>query len=76
MCVFRWRYQQRGGYTESDNPTIQFRLDHPDIMQKLATESVYDLTPGEQMLREKGNGNDWAEGGEMVQERLFKTTKR
>ncbi|KAF0306507.1 Bromodomain adjacent to zinc finger domain protein 1A [Amphibalanus amphitrite] len=41
----RWRYQQRGGYTETDNPTVQFRLDHPDIMQKLNTESVYDLTP-------------------------------
>ncbi|XP_043204988.1 bromodomain adjacent to zinc finger domain protein 1A-like [Amphibalanus amphitrite] len=45
----RWRYQQRGGYTESDNPTVQFRLDHPDIMQKLNTESVYDLTPGERL---------------------------
>ncbi|XP_037072213.1 bromodomain adjacent to zinc finger domain protein 1A-like [Pollicipes pollicipes] len=45
----RWRYQQRGGYTETDNPTVQFRLDHPDIMEKLSTETVYDLTPGERL---------------------------
>lgn len=46
VCERRWRYQQRGGYTDSDNPAVQFRLDHPEIVQQLSTGSVHDLSPG------------------------------
>lgn len=39
----RWRYQQRGGYTNEDDPGLHFRLKEPHIIKLLATHSVVQL---------------------------------
>ncbi|CAG0919557.1 unnamed protein product [Notodromas monacha] len=44
-----WRYQQRGGYSSKDDPGIQFRLEHGDILQKLSSSHVYQLSPEEKL---------------------------
>ena len=42
----RFRYQQRGGYTEMDDPGLDFSMHEQAILKSLATENVFDLSPG------------------------------
>ncbi|CAG0890058.1 unnamed protein product [Cyprideis torosa] len=44
-----WMYQQRGGYTNHDDPGLQFRMEEPEIIQKLSSGCVYELEPGEKL---------------------------
>ncbi|KAI8482743.1 Bromodomain adjacent to zinc finger domain protein 1A [Branchiostoma belcheri] len=36
-------YQQRGGYTPTDDPGIEFRMNEPKILKSLANGNVFDL---------------------------------
>lgn len=36
----------RGGYKNTDDPGLQFKLDEPEIIKKLASVSVFDLNIG------------------------------
>lgn len=45
----KWRSQQRGGYTETDDPGLQLRLEEPQIIKTLSTGSVFDLTMREKL---------------------------
>ncbi|KAB7493629.1 Bromodomain adjacent to zinc finger domain protein 1A [Armadillidium nasatum] len=38
-----WRHVNRGGYKHTDDPGLQFKLDEPEIIKKLSTESLFDL---------------------------------
>ncbi|XP_066281341.1 bromodomain adjacent to zinc finger domain protein 1A-like [Branchiostoma lanceolatum] len=38
-------YQQRGGYTPTDDPGIEFRMNEPKILKTLANGNVFDLEP-------------------------------
>lgn len=40
-----FRYCNRGGYTDSDDPVLEFRLSHSDVIEALAVTSIYDLSP-------------------------------
>lgn len=40
----RWRYQQRGGYTNEDDPGLHFRLEEPHIIKSLATHNIVQLS--------------------------------
>ncbi|CAK8695056.1 unnamed protein product [Clavelina lepadiformis] len=44
-----WRYQQRGGYSIMDDTPLGLCMEHPNIVHKLATNSVFSLTPDEKM---------------------------
>ena len=46
-CV--WTYQQRGGYRLHDDPGLQFRMDEPQILEALNSNTVYELTTDEKM---------------------------
>ncbi|BET01786.1 ATP-dependent chromatin assembly factor large subunit [Nesidiocoris tenuis] len=46
----KWRYQARGGYFSSDDPGLHLRMNHPDLIEKLASQSVFDLEMGEKLL--------------------------
>lgn len=39
----KWRYQQRGGYRNVDDPGLALRVRLPHIVHALATRSVYEL---------------------------------
>lgn len=39
----KWRYQQRGGYRNEDDPGLILRKQHPHILRHLAKQSVYQL---------------------------------
>lgn len=39
----RWRYQQRGGYRNVDDPGLALRVKHPHILHELNTKTVYEL---------------------------------
>ena len=41
------RHYRRGGYTDADDPAIELHLRRPDLFQKLATTSVYALSPSD-----------------------------
>uniref|UniRef100_A0A0K8T8G0 Bromodomain adjacent to zinc finger domain protein 1A n=2 Tax=Lygus hesperus TaxID=30085 RepID=A0A0K8T8G0_LYGHE len=45
----KWRYQARGGYCNSDDPGIQLRIDHPEIIEKLGSQSIFELETGEKI---------------------------
>eukprot|EP00058_Branchiostoma_floridae_P024695 XP_002610185.1 hypothetical protein BRAFLDRAFT_216893 [Branchiostoma floridae] len=38
-------YQQRGGYTPTDDPGIEFRMNEPKVLKTLANGNVFDLEP-------------------------------
>ena len=39
-----WLYQQRGGYRLSDDPGLAFRMEHPQVLEALTTQSIYELS--------------------------------
>ena len=43
----KFRYQQRGGYMPIDDAGLDFKRKEQHIVNKLAVENVYDLSPGE-----------------------------
>ncbi|ODM98981.1 Bromodomain adjacent to zinc finger domain protein 1A [Orchesella cincta] len=45
----KWRTQQRGGYTETDDPGLQLRLEEPQIIKSLNAGTVFDLTMREKL---------------------------
>lgn len=45
----KWRYQQRGGYRNEDDPGLILRKTHPHILRRLATHSVYELETVDKM---------------------------
>ncbi|CAH1959185.1 unnamed protein product [Acanthoscelides obtectus] len=47
---YRWRYAQRGGYTNEADPGLHLRLEHPHILRALGTQCVIEL-PIEDKLR-------------------------
>nr|CAH7768363.1 unnamed protein product [Callosobruchus chinensis] len=47
---YRWRYAQRGGYSNEADPGLHLRLEHPHILRALGTQSVIEL-PIEDKLR-------------------------
>lgn len=40
----KWRYQERGGYTSTDDPCLMLRLNEPHILRFLAVRSVVELS--------------------------------
>ena len=43
----RFRYQQRGAYTDHDDAGLEFRRQEVNIIKDLAEKNVFDLEPGE-----------------------------
>ncbi|KAJ2944681.1 hypothetical protein O0L34_g4038 [Tuta absoluta] len=48
-CV-TWRYQQRGGYSSTDDAGIRLRVAHPHLLRKLHTAHVADLNLDDKFL--------------------------
>ena len=44
-----FRYCNRGGYTDSDDPILELRLTYPHITDSLSTKSVYSLSPDDKL---------------------------
>lgn len=44
-----FRYQRRGGYSQCDDPGIDFCLRSPQLLSKMSRVSVYDLLPEEKL---------------------------
>ncbi|CAG0901953.1 unnamed protein product [Darwinula stevensoni] len=44
-----WRYQQRGGFSGTDDPGLIFRTEESAILQKLSNGTVFALSPGEKL---------------------------
>ncbi|KAG8235735.1 hypothetical protein J437_LFUL016197 [Ladona fulva] len=42
----KWRYQQRGGYTNFDDPGLLLRLEEPQILRALSVKTIFDLPLG------------------------------
>ena len=40
-----FRFCNRGGYVDSDDPVLEFRLRHSHIIDALGSSSIYDLSP-------------------------------
>lgn len=45
-----WRYHQRGGYTSADDAGLRLRVAHPNLIARLATMHVADLTLEDKFL--------------------------
>lgn len=45
----KWRYQERGGYTSTDDPCLLLRLKEPHILRFLAVKSVAELSVGDKI---------------------------
>nr|DBA14261.1 TPA: hypothetical protein GDO54_005255 [Pyxicephalus adspersus] len=45
----KYRYQKQGGFVATDDPCMELRLNHPAILKKLTTTSVYSLSPDEKL---------------------------
>ncbi|KAM8921713.1 bromodomain adjacent to zinc finger domain protein 1A isoform 5-T5 [Pelodytes ibericus] len=45
----KYRYQKQGGFDATDDACMEFRLNHPAILKKLSSLSVYALSPGEKL---------------------------
>ncbi|EEB13984.1 bromodomain adjacent to zinc finger protein domain 1, baz1, putative [Pediculus humanus corporis] len=45
----KWRYQERGGYTNTDDPCLMLRLKDPHILRSLAIKSVVELSIGDKI---------------------------
>ncbi|CAI4232066.1 unnamed protein product [Auanema sp. JU1783] len=48
-ATHRHRLFARGNYHGYEDPGFQFRYEHPDVMEKLKTGSVFDLNPKERL---------------------------
>nr|CAB3225094.1 bromodomain adjacent to zinc finger domain protein 1A [Phallusia mammillata] len=44
-----WRYQHRGGYSSCDDTPLRLCFDRPELVEKLATTSIFDLEPEEKL---------------------------
>ena len=44
-----WLYQQRGGYRLPDDPGLQFRMEHPQILEALNSKTIYELNVDEKI---------------------------
>jgi bromodomain adjacent to zinc finger domain protein 1A len=42
--LIMWLYQQRGGYRLSDDPGLTFRMEEPQVLEALATKTVFELS--------------------------------
>ncbi|KAK2707515.1 bromodomain adjacent to zinc finger domain protein 1A-like [Artemia franciscana] len=45
----KWRFQQRGGYISEDDPGYDFKREEPQILQRLATHTVFELSMGDKL---------------------------
>ncbi|XP_069807471.1 bromodomain adjacent to zinc finger domain protein 1A [Dendropsophus ebraccatus] len=45
----KYRYQKQGGFIATDDACLELRINHPAILKKLSTTSVYDLLPDEKL---------------------------
>ena len=45
-----FRYQRRGGYSQWDDPGIDFCLRNPQLLSKMSRVPVYDLLPEEKLV--------------------------
>uniref|UniRef100_A0A8C5QXU8 Bromodomain adjacent to zinc finger domain protein 1A n=1 Tax=Leptobrachium leishanense TaxID=445787 RepID=A0A8C5QXU8_9ANUR len=45
----KYRYQKQGGFDATDDACMELRLNHPAILKKLSSTSVYALEPGEKL---------------------------
>lgn len=45
----KYRYQKQGGFVATDDACMELRLNHPAILKKLTTTSVYSLLPDEKL---------------------------
>ncbi|KAM5129614.1 bromodomain adjacent to zinc finger domain protein 1A [Mantella aurantiaca] len=45
----KYRYQKQGGFVATDDACMEFRLNHPAILKKLTSTSVYSLSPDEKL---------------------------
>lgn len=45
----RFRYQQRGGYYSLDDPGLELRKQDPQLLKKLQTGNIFDLSPEEKL---------------------------
>ncbi|XP_071453567.1 bromodomain adjacent to zinc finger domain protein 1A isoform X2 [Hetaerina americana] len=45
----KWRYQQRGGYTNMDDPGLLLRLEEPHILRALSVRNIFDLSLGSKL---------------------------
>ncbi len=42
----KFRWQQRGGFMSTDDAGLEFKREHPEIIQALSSTNVFDLTTG------------------------------
>ena len=42
----KFRFQQRGGFTSTDDAGLEFLMEEPAIVKALGVSNVYDLIPG------------------------------
>lgn len=47
--VANFRYTRRGGFTDSDDPWFELKSSDPDLVKRLETELIYDLTIDEKL---------------------------
>lgn len=45
-----FRYCNRGGFSDSDDPALELRLNHQELLEELAITSIYDLDPEDKIL--------------------------
>ncbi|KAM4013616.1 bromodomain adjacent to zinc finger domain protein 1A isoform 1-T2 [Anomaloglossus baeobatrachus] len=45
----QYRYQKQGGFLATDDACLELRINHPAILKKLSSTSVYDLLPDEKL---------------------------
>ncbi|XP_077118877.1 bromodomain adjacent to zinc finger domain protein 1A [Ranitomeya variabilis] len=45
----KYRYQKQGGFLATDDACLELRINHPAILKKLSSTSVYDLLPDEKL---------------------------
>ncbi|XP_068110141.1 bromodomain adjacent to zinc finger domain protein 1A isoform X2 [Hyperolius riggenbachi] len=45
----KYRYQKQGGFVATDDACMELRLNHPEILKKLSTVSVYALSADEKL---------------------------
>lgn len=45
----KWRFQQRGGYTCTDDPGLELRIKYPQILKTLALHNVNQLSMGDKV---------------------------
>lgn len=46
----KWRYQQRGGYRNQDDPGLVLKIQHPHILKALSQNAFCDLSVGDKII--------------------------